>query len=383
MNEQTKGPQDARRRSDDLRRWREEQYARRARSQAWLMDRESGGSGRLQSRQLRDLPRPARCGWPLTGTSIRLHDGKAYISGTERCVSPWACPICTPIIRTRRAKDLRTTIERWRETAEHGLWFLTLTIPHHKTDPLDTTLPIVSNAWSLMRGSQAWRRYARDNHIEHYVRAMEVTWSPQHGWHPHLHILLFTSTNQSPDRKSIISMWTATLQSIAPNRKTPSKRHGVLIEPANGSTALADYLSKTPDKRRDIASEVVRGDRKQSRRNDGVNPLQLLDDAIIQQIGLDMAKRLWAEYVDATYRRRTITWSRDLRRDMGIGSEEPTDEQIIQRSVHGIPVIDLTTEAYRMLRATPAIHAYVLQRVEDGEIPVALQVIDECTTPRN
>lgn len=100
MNEQTKGPQDARRRSDDLRRWREEQYARRARSQAWLMDHESGGSGRLQSRQLRDLPRPARCGWPLTGTSIRLHDGKAYISGTERCVSPWACPICTPIIRT-------------------------------------------------------------------------------------------------------------------------------------------------------------------------------------------------------------------------------------------------------------------------------------------
>lgn len=87
--------------------------------------------------------------------------------------------------------------------------------------------------------------------------------------------------------------------------------------------------------------------------------------------------------MDATRRRRSITWSRGLRRDIGITGEELTDEQIIQQSVHGIPVIDLTTEAYRMLRTTPAIHAYVMQRVEDGEIPVALQVIDECTTSRN
>lgn len=379
MTAQTKEQQDARHKSDDLRRWREEQYARRARSQAWLMDRESGRSGRLQSRQLRDLPRPARCGWPLTATSIRLRDGKAYIAGTEHCANPWACPICTPIIRTRRARDLRMAIERWKETAEHGLWFLTLTIAHRKSDPLDVTLPIVSNAWSCMRGSQAWRRYARSNSIEHYVRAIEITWSPQHGWHPHLHVLLFTRGTREPDRKSIINMWTTTLQTIDSNRKAPSKRHGVLLESADSSVALADYLSKTPDKRRDIASEVARGDRKQARRNDGINPLQLLDDGVIQQLGPDQAKRLWTEYVDATYRKRTITWSRNLRRDMGIGGEEPTDEQIIQRSVHGIPVIDLTTEAYRMLRTTPAIHSYVLQRVEDGEVPIAIQIIDECT----
>lgn len=383
MTAQTKEQQGVRRKSDDLRRWREEQYARRSRSQAWLLDRASGGAGRLRSWQLRDLPRPARCGWPLTGTSIRLRDGKAFISGTERCASPWACPICTPIIRTRRARDLRTAIERWREMDGHSLWFVTLTAPHRKSDPLATTLPIIADAWSCMRGSQAWRRYARDNGIEHYVRAMEVTWSPQHGWHPHLHVLLFTIGAREPNRKIITDLWTATLQTIAPNRKTPSKRHGVLIEPADGSIALADYLTKTPDKRRDIASEVVRGDRKQSRRNDGINPLQLLDDGVIQQLGSDTAKRLWAEYVDATYRRRTVTWSRNLRRDMGIDGNEPTDEQIIQRSVHGIPVIDLTTEAYRMLRTTPAIHSYVLQRVEDGEVPIAIQIIDECTTPRN
>lgn len=381
MNGKIKEQQDARRRSDDLRRWREEQYARRARSQAWLIDRASGGSGRLRSWQFRDLPRPARCGWPLTATSIRLRDGKAYIAGTEHCASPWCCPICTPIIRSRRARDLRTAVERWTAVEKHGLWFVTLTVPHVKSDSLDELLPLVSTAWSRMRGSQTWRRYARDYAIEHYARAAEITWSAQHGWHPHLHILLFVAGRTAPDRKRITEMWADSLHAIAPGRKAPSKRHGVLLEEANGSPILAAYLAKTPDKRRDIASEVVRGDRKQSRNDDGINPLQLLDDDVQASLGPDKAQRLWIEYVDATRRRRSITWSRGLRRDMGITGEELTDEQIIQRSVHGIPVIALTAQAYRMLRTTPSIHAYVLQRVEDGEIPIAIQIIDECTAP--
>ncbi len=382
MTAQNDGQREARCRSDDLRRWREEQYARRARSQAWLLGRESGGSGRLKSWQLRSLPRPARCGWPLTDTSIRLYDGKAYIGGTERCASPWACPICTPIIRTRRARDLRTAIERWRETDGYNLWFLTLTVPHGKRNPLNETLSLVSGAWSSMRGSQAWRRYARDNGIVHYVRSAEITWSPKHGWHPHLHVLLFVITARQPDRKSIVRMWESSLHALDPNRKSPSKRHGVLLEQAD-TAGLADYLTKTPDahRRRDIASEIVRGDRKNSRNDDGINPFQLLDDDVMQKLGMDTTKRLWCEYVDAVYRRRSITWSRNLRHDMGIDGVEPTDEQIIRQSMRGVPVLPLTVEQYRMLRTSPSIYAFSLQCIENGEVPIAVQVIEECTAP--
>lgn len=372
---------EARRRSDELRRWREEQYARRSRSQAWLLDRASGGTGRLRSWQLRDLPRPARCGWPLTGTSIRLRDGKAYIAGAEHCANPWCCPICTPIIRSRRAKDLRTAVERWMSVEGHGMWFLTLTVPHGKTDSLDVLLLLVSAAWSRMRGSQAWRRYARDYAIEHYVRAAEITWSTRHGWHPHLHILLFTASRTVPDRKRITEMWAANLHAIDPARKAPSKRHGVLLEEADGKTAIADYLVKPPDRRRDIASEIIRGDRKSARSNDGVNPLQLLDDDVTGEIGMDTAKRVWCEYVDATRRKRSITWSRNLRRDMGITGDEPTDEQIIRQSVHGIPILPLTVEQHRMLRTAPSIYGRVMQWIEAGEVPLAEQVIEECTNP--
>ena len=130
----TTGHVDTRRGSERLRRWRQQQYARRCRSQAWLMDRVGHGR-QLTIGQLGALPRPARCGWLLTGVGIRLHEGRAFLHGAQHCASPWACPLCTPVIRSQRAQDLRHAVRWWHDTPpEHGLIILTLTIPHTKSE---------------------------------------------------------------------------------------------------------------------------------------------------------------------------------------------------------------------------------------------------------
>lgn len=370
---------DARRESESLRRWRETQHARRCRSQAWLLSRAAGGEkGRLTRAQLDSLPRPARCGWPLGHMTIRLHEGKAFLNGAEHCASPWACPLCTPIIRTRRARDLRRAVDQWQASAGHTLVFATLTITHTRTERLARLMDVISAAWSRMRGSHAWRGLAAQTGIRHHVRSMETTWSPASGWHAHLHALLFTDTPVDTKRleKGIRDLWSQAVHAVDPQRRPISKRHGVLVERIDeDGTRVADYLAKSPDRKTDIASEMTRGDRKQGRRTGSLAPFELLDD----DTGLDPehARRLWLEYVDSTYRRRTITWSRRLRADTGLDAMEPADEAIIQDTVHGIPVIDLSTDSYRTLRNAPSLIGRVLQYVEDGQIPLAETVIGQ------
>lgn len=368
---------DVRHESESLRRWRQTQYARRCRSQAWLMDRVGHGR-QLTIGQLGALPRPARCGWPLTGVGIRLYEGRAFLHGAQHCASPWACPLCTPAFRSRRAQDLRHAVQWWQQTKDaHGLAFVTLTVPHSKSERLGALIDLVAGSWSRMRGSHAWRRLADRTGIRHHVRSMEITWSPTSGWHVHLHVLLFMKA--MPDAKSlkaeIHALWSDAVHTLDPDRRPVSKRHGVIVEPVTDDGRLvAGYMNKTPD-RRDIALEMTRGDRKQGRRAGSMNPFELLDD------GIDLNERttraLWCEYVDSTYRRRTITWSRKLRTDSGLAGTEPTDRQIIDDAIHGTPVISLTAPAYRMLRRSPSIIAATLQLVEDGQVPLAETVIGQ------
>lgn len=365
--------------SESLRIWREEQYARRGRSRAWLIDRavrEHGGAGRGNG--FVRPPRPARCGWALGVTGVRLHGGKAYMSGLEHCASPWCCPVCTPVIRARRARDLRDTIRYWQEDPAHSLAFVTLTIPHGPGDGLADMIALVGPAWSRLAGSQRWRRLREKKGIRHYVRSMEITWSPGNGWHVHLHLLLYL--DQAHDsrelQESLRDLWARNVHALAPERRPPSKRHGVLVETAGQTDAdgLAGYLAKSPD-RRDLASEMTRADRKHGRKT-SLAPFQFLDRPVIEGFGKERAERLWCEYVDATWRHRTITWSRHLRAEAGLAGSEPTDRQIIDQTIHGIEAISLTHSECKALTANPNILSHVLQKTETGEIPLALDLID-------
>ena len=73
---------------------------------------------------------------------------------------------------------------------------------------------------------------------------------------------------------------------------------------------------------------------------------------------------------------RSITWSRKLRDDLlGMG-EEPTDRQIIEDTTGGDEILDIPATTYRQLKRTPTVLAFVMSRIETGEIPLAIDIIN-------
>lgn len=352
---------------EQRRAWRRRQWERRNRSAHWLLQEAVEAAGTTGTPVRPD--RIARCGTPLGRPVIQLIDGRASITGLEHCASPWACPICAPVIRARRAQDLQQAADHWAD-AGHGLLFATLTRPHTRTEPLDENMDTVTRAWARLTASQRWRAIRRAHRIRHWARTLETTWTPTAGWHTHIHLLLYTDTpHPDPDRlhTDLHHLWD-TLATTNGTRHV-SKRHGVLILPVTHTPhAIGAYMSKPPDH---IGDELTRMDAKQGRR-DSLAPFQLLDTDTLPDPG--QARRLWLAYVHATRGQHSITWSRRLRGDLLDHPDQPTDRQIIDTTRTGTPVLPLTPATYRKLKQTPDLLSHILTLTETGETPLAQQL---------
>lgn len=354
---------------DERRQWRENQWSRRNRSAAWLIDDAMRTAGTTHT-FVKPL-RPARCGWPIGRTAIQLVDGKASVRNLEHCASPWACPVCSTIIRAQRASDLQHAADQWAAQG-HGLAFATLTRPHTKTEPLAVGMDIVDHAWSDMAASQRWRTIKTRHGIRHWVRSIEITYNPTSGWHVHAHALLFTD-QPHPDTKELqrdlLDLWNTTIQRHG--SRPASKRHGAVVLPVQTTPGkVGRYMSKAPDR---IGSEVTRMDNKTGRGH-SIAPFQLLDPDTGERLGRDTARRLWLEYVTTTRGQRSITWSRQLRAEL-VGAPEQTDRQIIDNTIRGMEILEIPNRVYRQLKREPSVLGFILSRIETGEVPLAETII--------
>lgn len=334
---------------------RRERYARRSQSARWLISDEIGASlpegveeveqgvfvntttGEIHDLQWVRPPRPARCSWRV-GDQVSVHSdgaGHAHFSGAERCVSIWACPVCSAVIRSERAREIACAVKAHQEQGG-SVVFLTLTLRHKKTDQLALTLDAALSGWrDLMRG-RWWAGSTRVHGvrdrfgIEGYIRATEVTYGQVSGWHPHLHVLLFTETALS-DRQieqlgdEFHRRWADLAQKRVGRR--PDRIHGVDVQRVDeGGRVLAQYLGKVQDGKKWTASaELARGDVKQGR-GGSLAPFQLLDEDCVGPA--PWRRRLWGEYVAATKGRKAITWSRGLKKRYDV--HERSDEEIIE-----------------------------------------------------
>lgn len=338
---------------------RRERYARRSQSARWLISDAiqaalpdgveevaqglfvDTATGELHDAQWTRPPRPARCSWRV-GEDVSVHadaSGHSHFSGTERCGSIWACPVCSAVIRAERAQEIAQAVEA-HQAQGGSVVFLTLTLRHTKSDPLKRLVDAVLFGWrDLMRG-RWWAGSAtavgvRDRFgIEGYIRATEVTHGRVSGWHPHLHVLLFTGESLS-DRQitALGDAFHGRWADLAEKRvgRRPDRQHGVDVQRVDeGGRVLAQYLGKVQDGKKWTASaELARGDVKGAR-GPNIAPFQLLDSDSEGSEGIGPApwrRRLWAEYVAATKARKALTWSRGLKARYDVG--EKSDEDIL------------------------------------------------------
>lgn len=270
-------------------------------------------------------PRVARCSWAL-GQLVTLHGSKeapAHYSGTERCGSISACPVCAPVIRNERAREISHAVTAHQKTGG-ALVFVTLTIRHQKKHQLAHTLDTVISGWQKLLRGRAWQQFTQRHEIDGFVRSVEITRGPN-GWHPHIHSIFFLEKAPSLEElaefeETIFDRWKK-LVTKDDDDFMPDQKHGIDCQLVDGDGAvLASYLSKLQEEKTvswGVAAELTRGDLKQARESSMV-PFELIDAG---------RRDLWIEYVQATKGRRIITWSKGLKARYEV--EEREDEQIL------------------------------------------------------
>lgn len=407
---------------------RRARYSRRAQSSKWIVEdacdeydeamyrKELGGyvdsdTGEIYEKRPFVLPiRPARCSW-RTAWTVGVHAGNnhAHYSGTTRCASVWACPVCAAVIRAERAREIAKAVEQ-HQAAGGGVVFVTLTLRHRLRQPLAETLDTVLSGWQkLIQGrgyaGETAREYeAREllyerRSIQHaldpdrarkprpfapkkrglkgrygirgFIRSVEVTWGYEFGWHPHVHALLFTGqelTLEEADRlgDDVHKFWAK----YARDRTglTPTRTRGVDVQRVDhDGKVIGQYLGKVQDegKKWGVGAELARADVKTARGGgQSFVPFEMLDD----ETDLDekRRRRLWLEFVGDTRGRRAITWSHGLKERFEL--EEREDDEIIEdahKETLRWVVPGRTYDGVR--RRDPVKLAYVLESAEKND----------------
>lgn len=127
-------------------------------------------------------------------------DGSARLAlhGVNTCKSP-LCPLCAPKWQRTRSDEITQAIDNW---GPNKAFFVTVTMRHNRRMRLALMHRLLTHGWGNMwsgRGGQA--AAAELGGKPESIRSHDRTWSDAHGWHPHLHCLLFTPREGLDERE--------------------------------------------------------------------------------------------------------------------------------------------------------------------------------------
>jgi len=276
-------------------------------------------------------------------TVIRVREGRAHYAGFRSCGDVWACPVCSAKIRNARAAEISDAVGRW-DQANHGVYMVTLTVPHESGMPLGPLWAAMTKALQAVRSGEVYQQLKAELGIVATATAKEVTHGAN-GWHPHFHLLVFTTKPASGD--GLFDLLTYFRRSwarqvIKAGLGEPNRLHGVRVDICWSGADAGLYLAKVQDGK-SVGNEVARGDLKPA--GDGHRtPFEVVAD--LQQFALVADRDLWAEYEQVMHGKRAIVWSRGYRDILGMDLEQ-TDEEIAAAEVGGQAVAVLSAETWQ------------------------------------
>lgn len=296
---------------------------------------------------------------------------KSRLYGIACCHNSWGCPRCTAKRMAENGVAIGAAIDALKTKYHESAFMITLTIPHRRWMNISDTFTILKNSWRAfskntgriavthqytlktdkagkkgtvveyskhLRNPLANMRYELD--IKHSVRAYEFTWSPENGWHPHIHLLYwvpdakFDKLNDGWEEKLVEFWWDICKKETLKyyNEKYPDQPetnasvtesifNPRLKYPKTGHRNI--YFSKdcTGKVKRSASSEYISGwggdneltnDRKEKRASDGhYSPRQILEQAFYNQTEQDRNKwlKLYVEYLKTVYGSKRVHFS--------------------------------------------------------------------------
>ena len=89
------------------------------------------------------------------GVTLRHIEGMAGLAGLQHCGSVWADPVCAGRILVHRALEMGAVLGRAIEQG-YSLGFLTLTMQHRITQPLDLLWAAGQKGWKRSISGKGW-----------------------------------------------------------------------------------------------------------------------------------------------------------------------------------------------------------------------------------
>ncbi len=300
-----------------------------------------------------DLPvakRIVKCGRIPTGQGnpkVAKIGGRAYMSGLQTCSNVWCCVACSYKIRVKRAAEIAVAVRRHLDNGG-GVLHIVVTMPHRAGEALADLWSILSDCWAHVTSGGGWKTFRERYEVLGYIRAAEVTHAWSSGWHPHCHVLLFVGAPMSPcENEEAFYSLRAAIRHRWCNRmadkhdRTMSEEFGIRVDPvkADDADGSGRYLTK-------VGYELAMTNTKVGRDEGHRTPFAIAHDAA--ETG-DMADiNLFREWVQASHRKRSISWSNGLREALGLGPER-SDEELATEDPDGETVAEIDRNLWRAI----------------------------------
>lgn len=274
----------------------------------------------------------------------------AHYGGLMVCGSVWHCPVCAAKITEKRRLELAQALENAKAQQLTPL-MLTVTFRHNRGMPLAESLAVITSAWRKLRSGRAWQALAQRFGLGANVAALEVTFGRANGWHPHKHVIYFSSLALTDAERlaleaELVSRWLAMLESMGYDA---TKQHGMRVQLAND--AVAQYVAKfgrEPSKPVwNIEHEATKSGQKLGR-SDGehCSPWQLLE---LAADGEPWAVAAFKEYGAAMHGKRQLVWGKGSRQALGL-TQEATDEELAEERLEDAVILaSLTWPQYKQV----------------------------------
>ena len=277
-------------------------------------------------------------------------------------------------IAARRADELGAVLAHF---VERGGWatLVTLTMRHRRGHSLTQCLAAASKGWTKVTAGRAGLALQSTPGYAGWARALEVTESPENGWHVHLHVVVAFTSRPSADALDdmtgrMFAQWSRGL--VQAGMPAPSEEYGLDVQrlPENAppvemtehTRAWARYVSKG------LAAEATLGATKEAKGGNrtvrelmraALIPARYEDPStgdIVTMVDATALARL-QEFERSISGRQQLTWSKgqwSLRAAAGLDEEQDTDEAIAEEDLQGEDVAILPAESWRMVepRAT-------------------------------
>ena len=267
---------------------------------------------------------------PGTLPTIVRRGDVAALYGVIRCRSPWVCPHCAPRLAARRVEVLRPQVARLL-CQGYRPWLITLTVRHSRGSSLDELFGLLSRAWGRVTSGRAWSAI-KSAGVE-YLRGYDVTHGA-HGWHPHIHTVLFFSpavSDPGTEARRLLDRWISAIRSLGGD----VLRDGLDAQPCADAEKAARYAAHMSG-----VFEAAAGVKKECKSPTSRTVFDLAQAAVR---GDEVAVRLWSQYAIATKGKRALVCSQGLslgdERDASDKAAELDAEQALEESAETVAVI--------------------------------------------